>query len=140
MRAQGHDGAMLLSPREAADMVPVIDPDGLHGALFDPEEGNLDPNGAVYAYATAARARGVEIVTGNRVTALERRRDGDWDVLTERGTVIAEHVVNAAGLWARRVGRMVGVDHPLVPHPPPLHGHRRDPGDRHDQGPDARSH
>jgi dimethylglycine dehydrogenase len=115
MRSQGHDGAMLLTPDEAAAMVPIINPAGLFGALFDPEEGNLDPNGATYAYAGAARARGADIVTGNRVQALERRRDGAWDVVTERGTIIAEHVVNAAGLWARRVGRMVGVDHPLVP-------------------------
>jgi dimethylglycine dehydrogenase len=117
MRVQGHEGAMLLSPAEAAAMVPVIEPAGLHGALFDPDEGNLDSSGAVYAYAAAARARGVEIVLGNRVTALERRRSGEWDVVTERGTITAEHVVNAAGLWARRVGRMVGLDHPIVPLP-----------------------
>ncbi len=117
MRAQGNDGAYLLSPTEAAAMVPIIDPTGLHGALFDPAEGNLDPNGAVYAYATAARARGVEVVQGNRVTALERRPDGEWNVVTERGTVVAEHVINAAGLWARRVGRMVGLNHPIVPMP-----------------------
>ncbi len=117
MRAQGNDGAYLLSPHEAAAMVPIIDTDGLHGALFDPDEGNLDPNGAVYAYAKAARALGVEIVQGDRVTDLARRRDDGWDVVTEQGTVVAEHVINAAGLWARRVGRMVGVDHPLVPMP-----------------------
>jgi dimethylglycine dehydrogenase len=117
MRAQGNDGAYLMSPSEAAAMVPIIDPAGLHGALFDPAEGNLDPNGAVHAYASAARARGIEIVLGNRVTALDRRLDGDWTVVTERGTVVAEHVVNAAGLWARRVGRMVGLDHPVVPMP-----------------------
>ncbi len=117
MRAQGNDGAYLLTPSEAATLVPIIDTTGLHGALFDPDEGNLDPNGAVYAYAAAARARGAEIVQGNRVTALARRPDGDWDVVTEQGTVVAEHVVNAAGLWARRVGRMVGVDHPIVPMP-----------------------
>jgi dimethylglycine dehydrogenase len=115
LRAHGHDGARLLSPAEAAEMVPVVNPAGLHGALFDPDEGNLDASGAVYAYASASRARGVDIVTGNRVTGLRQRADGDWDVETERGTVTAEHVVNAGGLWARRVGRMVGVDHPLVP-------------------------
>jgi dimethylglycine dehydrogenase len=117
MHSQGHEGARLLTPEEAAATVPIIDPAGLFGALFDPEEGNLDPNGATYAYAAAARARGVEIITGNRVTALDPRGDGGWNVVTETGTIIAEHVVNAAGLWARRVGRMVGVDHPLVPMP-----------------------
>ncbi len=115
IRAQGHAGAELLTPAEAAALVPIIDPSGLHGALFDPDEGNLDPVGAVMAYATAARARGVEIVQGNRVTALARRRDGGWTVTTEEGDVTAEHVVNAAGLWARRVGRMAGVDHPVAP-------------------------
>ena len=117
LRSQGHEGARLLAPAEAAAMVPIIDPAGLFGALFDPEEGNLDPNGATYAYAAAARARGTEIILGNRVLALARRPDGNWNVVTEQGTITAEHVVNAAGLWARRVGRMVGVDHPLVPMP-----------------------
>ncbi len=44
-----------------------------------------------------------------------QRTDGQWDVITEQGTIVAEHVVNAAGLWARRVGRMVGLDLPVVP-------------------------
>jgi dimethylglycine dehydrogenase len=117
MRSQGHEGARLVTPEEAAAMVPIINPAGLFGALFDPEEGNLDPNGATYAYAAAARKRGVEIIVGNRVLELELRPEGGWDVVTEQGTITAEHVVNAAGLWARRVGRMVGVDHPLVPMP-----------------------
>src|SRR5438552_1341032 len=45
MRAQGHDDAYLVSSAEAAEMVPIIEPAGLHGALFDPQEGSLDPNG-----------------------------------------------------------------------------------------------
>ncbi|HET9680778.1 MAG TPA: FAD-binding oxidoreductase, partial [Candidatus Limnocylindrales bacterium] len=117
MRAQGRSGGELLSAAEAAALVPIIDPAGLHGALFDPDEGNLDPSGAVYAYASAARSRGVEIVQGTRVTGLRRRPGGEWDVVTEQGTIVAEQVVNAAGLWARRVGRMVGVEHPVVPMP-----------------------
>jgi dimethylglycine dehydrogenase len=115
IRAQGHDGAALLTPAEAAEMVPIVDPAGLHGALYDPDEGSLDPVGAVMAYAKAAKARGVEIVQGNRVTALAKRGDGGWTVTTEQGDVVCEHVVNAAGLWARRVGRMAGVNHPVAP-------------------------
>jgi len=114
-RALGHDGVELLTPAEAAALVPIVNPDGLHGALFDPIEGNLDPVGAVIAYASAAKARGVEIVQGSRVTALAPRPVGGWTVTTEQGDVVCEHVVNAAGLWARRVGRMAGVEHPLVP-------------------------
>ena len=40
-----------------------------------------------------------------------QRADGHWSIETEKGTVVAQHVVNAGGLWARRVGRMVGVDY-----------------------------
>lgn len=115
LRSMGHPDARLLTPEEAAEMVPIIDPAGLKGAVFDPEEGNLDPNGATFAYAGAARKRGAEVIQGNRVLSLERRPDGDWSVETEKGTITAEHVVNAGGLWARRVGQMVGVDHPLTP-------------------------
>jgi dimethylglycine dehydrogenase len=115
LRARGHQGAELLTPSEVADLVPIINPDGLHGALFDPDEGNLDPVGAVMAYAMAAKARGVEIIQGNRVTALAPRPGGGWTVTTEQGDIACEHVVNAAGLWARRVGRMAGVEHPVVP-------------------------
>ncbi len=114
LRTMGAD-AYLLSPAEAADMVPIIDPSGLQGALFDPNEGNLDPNGATHAYAGAAKLRGAEVILHDRVLSLTRLPSGEWSVETELGTVTAEHVVNAAGLWARRVGNMVGIDHPLVP-------------------------
>jgi dimethylglycine dehydrogenase len=116
LRTQDTD-AYLMTPEEAAEMVPIIDPSGLYGALFDPLEGNLDPNGATHAYAGAARARGAEVIQHNRVLSLERLPGGEWSVRTEKGDITAEHVVNAGGLWARKVGRMVGVDHPLVPMP-----------------------
>ena len=116
LRAMGTE-AHLLSPQEAVEMVPIIDPTGLTGALFDPHEGNLDPNGATHAYAGAARQRGAEVILRNRVISLSRLPSGEWSVETEKGTITAEHIVNAAGLWARRVGNMVGVDHPLVPMP-----------------------
>jgi dimethylglycine dehydrogenase len=103
LHAQGID-ATEVSPHQAAEMVPIIDPKGLAGAIFDPLEGNLDANGTTYAYAAAARKRGAEILTHDRVHTLERTADG-WRLETDRGPVEAEHVVNAAGLWARRVGR-----------------------------------
>ena len=114
LRTQDTD-AYLLTPDEAAEMVPIIDPKGLYGGLFDPLEGNLDPNGATQAYAGAARKRGAEVIQHNRVLSLAPTPGGEWSIETELGTIDAEHVVNAAGLWARKVGNMVGVDHPLVP-------------------------
>jgi dimethylglycine dehydrogenase len=114
-RYMGNDGAYLLSPDEAAEMVPIIDPAGLTGALFDPHEGNLDPHGATHAYAGAARLRGAEVIQHNRVLSIQQTSDGHWLLETEKGSVVSEHVVNAGGLWARQVGRMVGVDLPLIP-------------------------
>jgi dimethylglycine dehydrogenase len=116
LRSQDTD-AYLLTPSEAVELVPIIDPTGLYGALFDPLEGNLDPNGATRAYAGASRKRGAEVVEHNRVLSVAPLPGGQWRVETEQGTITAEHIVNAAGLWARRVGRFVGVDHPLVPMP-----------------------
>jgi dimethylglycine dehydrogenase len=117
VRTQGTE-ARIVTPEEAAEMVPILDPSGLYGALFDPEEGNLDPNGATRAYAIAARNRGAEVVEHNAVRSLARLPSGEWRVETDRGPISAEHVVNAGGMWARRVGRMVGVDHPIavMPH------------------------
>jgi dimethylglycine dehydrogenase len=115
--AQGHDDAYIVTAEQAAEMVPIIDPKGLYGALFDPEEGNLDPNGATRAYALAARNRGATLLEHNRVLSLQRLAGGEWRVETEHGPIACEHVVNAGGLWARRIGRMVGIDHPLVPMP-----------------------
>ncbi len=114
LRTQDTD-AYLLTPAEAAEMVPLIDPKGLYGGLFDPLEGTLDPNGATQAYAGAARKRGAEVILHNRVLSLATLPGGGWRVETEQGVITAEHIVNAAGLWARKVGNMVGVDHPLVP-------------------------
>ena len=116
LRSQDTD-ARLLTPEEAVDLVPIIDPAGVLGALYDPLEGTLDPSGATRAYAIAARARGAEVIEHNRVLSLTPLPNGEWRVQTERGDITAEHIVNAAGLWARRVGAMVGVDHPLVPMP-----------------------
>ncbi|MGI9196963.1 MAG: GcvT family protein, partial [Candidatus Nanopelagicales bacterium] len=110
----GHEGARLMEVDEIVDLVPIVNPDGLAGGLFDPDEGNLDPNGAVYAYAGAARKRGATIITHNRVLSMKRTADG-WELETEKGPIQAEHVINAAGMWGRKVGRMVGVDHPVTP-------------------------
>ena len=61
-----------------------------------------------------ARKLGAEIVLRNRVVELTQEPDGTWNVVTEQGTVKAEHVVNCGGLWAREVGRMVGLELPLL--------------------------
>jgi dimethylglycine dehydrogenase len=106
--------ARLATPEEIVTECPIVDPRGLLGGLFDPHEGAVDPHGSTHAFAIAARKRGADVILRNRVTGLRPHSDG-WLVETEQGTVVAQHVVNAGGLWARRVGRMVGVDLPLTP-------------------------
>ena len=101
--------------QEAARMLPIMDPAHYVGALYDAHEGHIDPSGVTYAYAGAARAGGAVIYRENRVVDLRQRADATWDVITEQGTLRAEHIVNAAGLWAREVGLMAGVVHPFTP-------------------------
>ena len=105
----------IVGPAEIAEMAPIINLDGVLGALYDPLDGHLDPSGTTHAYARAARMAGAEIVTHCMVRETNPRVDGTWDVVTDRGIVHAEHVVNAAGLWAREVAAMAGLYLPLHP-------------------------
>ncbi|OCC02380.1 glycine cleavage system protein T [Labrys sp. WJW] len=84
------------------------------GALWRSDGGHVDPWGTTHAYAAAARKLGAEIHRFTRVTGLSQRPDGSWDVATDKGSIHAEHVVNAGGLWAREVGRMVGIELPVL--------------------------
>ena len=104
----------LITPSEAKAMFPLMDETNFVGAMWDPVEGHLDPSGTTHAYAKAAKKLGAEIVLRNRVVELTQEVDGTWNVVTEQGTVKAEHVVNCGGLWAREIGRMVGVELPVL--------------------------
>ncbi|MFW8634533.1 GcvT family protein [Cribrihabitans pelagius] len=105
----------IVSPEEIAKIAPVTNTDGIVGGLYDPLDGHLDPSGTTHAYAKAARMGGATIETHCKVIETNQRPDGTWDVVTEKGTIHAEHVVNAGGLWAREVGAMAGVYFPLHP-------------------------
>ncbi|MBA3507893.1 MAG: GcvT family protein [Betaproteobacteria bacterium] len=104
----------IVSVDEAAQLFPLLDKKYFIGALYNPIQGHVDPSGVTQAYAKAARNRGAEIYRFTRVTALHSRPDGSWDVITDKGSLVAEHVVNAGGLWAREVGRMVGLELPVL--------------------------
>ena len=107
--------ADFISMDEVKRLNPLINTDEYLGALFEPADGHVDPSGVTNAYAQSAIHHGAEIVRNNPVHDLVQRPDGSWDVHAEKGTVHAEVVINAGGLWAREVGRMVGVEHPLLP-------------------------
>lgn len=104
----------LLTPSEAKKMLPLIEEKYFVGAMLDAADGNLDPYGTTHAYAKSARINGAEIYLQTRVTGLERNSSGHWRVITEKGEIVAEHVVNCGGLWAREVGRMVGIELPVL--------------------------
>jgi dimethylglycine dehydrogenase len=104
----------LLSAAEAKRIYPLMDERQFVGGMYDPIEGHVDPYGVTHAYAKSAQVGGAEIVRNNRVVDMKQRADGTWDVVTQQGTVHAEHVVNAGGLWAREVGRMVGLELPIL--------------------------
>jgi dimethylglycine dehydrogenase len=99
---------------EAARLFPLLDKRYFVGALYDPIEGHVDPSGVTHAFAKAARMQGAEVYRFTRVTDLQHRPDGTWDVVTDKGNIHAEHVVNAAGLWGREVGRMSGIELPIL--------------------------
>ena len=105
----------FISPEEVAERHPLIDPKHYYAALWDDQDGDLDPSGTTYAFAKAARHYGGQYFTHTPVTGTKMRPDGLWEVTTARGTVIAEHVVNCGGLWAREVGHMAGLDLPVQP-------------------------
>ena len=110
----GMDGMELVSPKEAQDIMPLLDHKQFVGGLYDPIEGHADPYGVTHAYAKAARKAGGAYHTHTKVEALEQLADGTWLVETDKGQVRTEHVVNCGGLWAREVGRMVGLELPVL--------------------------
>ncbi|NNJ68427.1 MAG: GcvT family protein, partial [Boseongicola sp.] len=104
-----------VSRDEAERLHPLVDFDGVRCIMFEPDGGNVDPSGVTNAYAVGARQRGAEIHRFTPVTGTEQQPDGSWIVRTEKGDIATPWVVNAAGLWAREVGAMAGIDLPLLP-------------------------
>ncbi|WP_419916470.1 GcvT family protein [Candidatus Poriferisodalis sp.] len=121
----------MISAEEAARLMPIIDPSQFAGAMYDYEHGHVDPTGVTYAYARAAMAAGAQVRRHTWARRIERTPHGTWRVGlydTSRGDLAgasdpaaecddwleATHVVNAGGLWAREVGRMVGLELPVL--------------------------
>ena len=103
----------MITIEQARRFNPLIEPRYFIGALWRADGGHCDPSGTTHAYVKAAQKLGASVERFTRVQALEPRADG-WNVITDKGTVHAEHVVNCAGLWAREIGRMVGIELPVL--------------------------
>lgn len=110
----GIEDCRLVSVEEAVELNPIMSGEGLLGGMWADREGYVDTTGTVHAYAGAAKKHGADVIEHNRVLELNQTLEG-WEIVTEKGTINCEHVVNAAGLWAKQVGRMAGIELPVSP-------------------------
>jgi len=105
----------FISLEEVAKKNPLIDPKRYISALWDPIDGEVDPSGVTYAFAKAAKVHGAKYYNNTVVKDTKQKKDGTWDVITNKGNINAEIVINAGGLWAREVGQMAGINLPVQP-------------------------
>lgn len=110
----GINDVHLITPEEAGDLCPIMSTHGILGGMWADREGYVDTTGTVHAYAGAAKKNGAEVIEHTQVLELNQIAGG-WEVVTNKGSVQTEHVINAAGLWAKQVGRMAGIELPVSP-------------------------
>lgn len=113
LRSQGTE-CHIIGPEEISKLHPLLDLEGEKFGIYTPGDGHTDPAGSTHALAIGARAMGAEISLRNRVVDIKQKSDLTWEVITENGTIIAEHVVNAAGSFAPQIGAMIGAKVPVV--------------------------
>jgi len=101
--------AEIISTNEIKNVHPFIKLDGIIGAFHTPEDGHTDPTSTTNAMAKGARNSGAKIYRNNRVTSIKHLPSGEWELITEKGNIICEHVVNAAGSYCPEVGAMAGL-------------------------------
>ncbi len=105
----------LVSAADAQGLFPPMSTEGVLGAAYLPTDGYIDPSQLTFALAEGARRRGAEIYTNTRVTAIAVDRNRVTGVVTDQGEIQAEIVVDAGGIFAGEIGRLAGVNVPLVP-------------------------
>jgi 4-methylaminobutanoate oxidase (formaldehyde-forming) len=105
----------LISAQDALKLFPIMNPEGVLGAVYLPTDGMVDPSGVTYALAEGAKKGGARILTQTRVQAIERGARKVQRVITNRGAIQTEIVVNAAGQWAGEIAAMVGLYLPVTP-------------------------
>ena len=103
----------VISPREAAELWPLMNASDLVGAVYLPGDGQTNPTDTTQAYAKGAKMRGARILENVKVTGIHQKDGRVSGVATEYGDIHSEYVVNCAGMWARQVGRLAGVSIPL---------------------------
>src|SRR5512137_880013 len=105
----------LVSPKEAYDLFPLMNMEGVVGAAYTPNDGVIDPTGLTNALAVGAKKRGARFFTDTNVEKITLKNGRVSAVVTDQGIIETEVVVNAAGQWGGEVGKMVGLSLPVVP-------------------------
>ncbi len=105
----------FMTPEEVLEIWPFAKKDGLVGAMRHPEDGYVQPADLTQALAKGAREGGGKIYRYTTVEGIEQMADGKWKVSTDKGDVLAEHVVSCTGSFARKTGEMIGLDIPVLP-------------------------
>ena len=105
----------LVSAKEAQRMFPPMSTGGVLGAAFLPTDGYIDPSQLTFALVEGARRRGAQICEETRVTGIEVEKGRVRKVITDKGDIETELVVNAGGMFAPEIGRLAGVNVPLIP-------------------------
>ena len=104
-----------ISPQEAQNLFPLIDLEGVVGACYMASDGQVDPSQLAMALASGARKNGVQIFTHTRVLEIKTTNGHVSSVVTDKGVIECEIVVNCGGMYAPEIGRMVNVRIPIVP-------------------------
>ncbi|XP_056680780.1 LOW QUALITY PROTEIN: dimethylglycine dehydrogenase, mitochondrial [Monodelphis domestica] len=105
----------IIEPEKVQEMFPLLNMEKVLAGLYNPGDGHIDPYSLTMALAAGARKYGALLKFPARVTNLKPRSDGTWEVETQQGSVRANRIVNATGFWAREVGKMIGLEHPIIP-------------------------
>lgn len=106
----------VISPEEAVKAMPQISKENLFGGIYLPRDGQLDPYTTTTSMAKFAKDLGVEIYTNTRVTAIKLSAKGEVQaVVTDKGEIRCEIIINAAGMWAPRIAAMAGLHIPTTP-------------------------
>jgi 4-methylaminobutanoate oxidase (formaldehyde-forming) len=106
----------VISPDEAVKVMPQISRENLYGGIYLPRDGQLDPYTTTTSMAKFAKDLGVEIYTNTRVTGIKVSAKGEVEaVVTDKGTIRCEIIINAAGMWAPRIAAMAGLHVPTTP-------------------------
>ena len=112
-RALGFD-MEIVGPQRISRLHPFYNLDGVRAALHTPDDGHVDPSGVTHAMAAGARELGVTFVQRCRATGIQPTASGSWQVRTEAGDITCDHVVNAAGTYARQIGAWCGLQVPAT--------------------------